>query len=36
MIVPLCPFIASWIETHPDYQSMVDQELLNRINGVHR
>lgn len=36
MIVPLCPFIASWIETHPDYQAMVDQELLNRINGVHR
>jgi len=36
MVVPLCPFIASWIEAHPDYQTMVDEELLNRINGVHR
>lgn len=33
-IVPLCPFIASWIEHHPEYRSMVDRELLDRINGV--
>jgi hypothetical protein len=34
-IVPLCPFIASWIEHHPEYREMVDQELLDRINGAH-
>ncbi|MEX2250822.1 MAG: GNAT family N-acetyltransferase [Acidimicrobiia bacterium] len=33
-IVPLCPFIASWIEHHPEYRTMIDQELLDRINGI--
>jgi hypothetical protein len=33
-IVPLCPFIASWIERYPEYRVMVDQPLLDRINGV--
>ena len=23
-IVPQCPFIATWIERHPDYQDLVD------------
>lgn len=32
-IVPLCPFIFAWIERHPEYRTMVDQELLDRING---
>ena len=32
-IVPMCPFIGSWIEQHPGYQDMVDQDLLDRING---
>jgi hypothetical protein len=32
--VPICPFISSWIERHPEYRAMVDQELLDRINGV--
>ena len=35
-IVPLCPFIAAWIEHHPEYRTMVDEELLDRINGVNR
>ena len=35
-IVPLCPFIASWVNRHPEYQDMVDQVLLDRINGVTR
>jgi predicted GNAT family acetyltransferase len=25
-VVPLCPFIASFIEDHPDYQDLVDVE----------
>jgi predicted GNAT family acetyltransferase len=31
-IVPLCPFIYSWLRRHPDYQDLVDQEALDRIN----
>jgi len=33
-VVPVCPFIASWVKRHPEYQDLVDQELLDRINGV--
>jgi predicted GNAT family acetyltransferase len=33
-IVPLCPFIAAWIERHPEYKVMIDQEIMDRINGV--
>jgi hypothetical protein len=35
-VVPLCPFIAAWIKRHPEYEAMVDHELLDRINGVKR
>jgi len=31
-IVPLCPFIASFIERHTEYAELVDQPLLERIN----
>ena len=30
-VVPLCPFIASYIERHPDYQDLVDQECLDYL-----
>jgi uncharacterized protein len=33
-IVPVCPFIAGWMERHPEYQDLVDQEILARINGA--
>ena len=33
-IVPICPFIATWIKRHPDYAEMIDQDLLDRINRV--
>ncbi len=33
-IVPICPFIASYIKRHPEYQELVDRGLLDRINGV--
>jgi predicted GNAT family acetyltransferase len=27
-IVPLCPFIAGWIDKHEDYADLVDEELV--------
>jgi predicted GNAT family acetyltransferase len=33
-IVPLCPFIAGWVDKHPDYADLVDHELLARIDAV--
>lgn len=30
-VVPLCPFIAAWLERHPDYQDLVDQEIMERV-----
>lgn len=33
-IVPLCPFISAWIERHPEYAELIDQPMLDRINGV--
>ena len=29
--VPVCPFIAEWIERHPDYQDLVDDELYAKL-----
>jgi predicted GNAT family acetyltransferase len=33
MIVPLCPFIAAYIRRHPEFQDLVDQEELDRLQG---
>jgi predicted GNAT family acetyltransferase len=30
-IVPLCEYIAGWLEKHPDYDDLVDRDLLARI-----
>jgi predicted GNAT family acetyltransferase len=30
-VVPLCPFIAGWIEKHPDYQDLVDRVIWDRV-----
>lgn len=30
-IVPICPFIAGWVERHPEYQALGDEELLQQI-----
>lgn len=32
-IIPLCPFIAGFINRHPDYKDLVDSEMLATING---
>ena len=33
-VVPLCPFIASYIERHPEYDDVVDHELLARFGDA--
>lgn len=30
-IVPLCEYVAGWLEKHPDYDDLVDRDLLARI-----
>ncbi len=32
-IVPLCPFIAAYVRRHPEYQDLVDHEMLDQINA---
>jgi len=32
-VVPLCPFIRSYIDRHPDYADLVDREMLATIDG---
>jgi predicted GNAT family acetyltransferase len=32
-VVPLCPFIRSYIDRHPDQADLVDREMLARIDG---
>lgn len=31
IIVPICPFVAGWVDRHPDYQNLVDRDLLRQI-----
>ena len=31
-IVPLCPFVTAFIARHPEYQQLIDQPMLDRIN----
>jgi uncharacterized protein len=31
-VVPLCPFIADYIERHAEYQDLVDTELMARLD----
>lgn len=33
LILPLCPYVTGWLEKHPDYQDLVDRELLAQIEG---
>jgi len=33
-IVPLCPFIRQYIDRHPEYADLVDQEMLARVDGL--
>ena len=30
-VIPLCPFIAAWIERHPDYADLVDRVIMDRV-----
>ena len=33
-VVPLCPFIRAYIDRHPEYVDLVDQDMLARIDGA--
>jgi predicted GNAT family acetyltransferase len=35
-LVPLCPFIDGWIERHPEYDDLVDHELLDHFEEKRR
>ena len=35
-VVPLCPFIEGWIQRHPEYDDLVDHELLDRFEQRRR
>ena len=30
-IVPLCPFVAAWLERHPEYDDIVNQRIMERL-----
>ncbi len=32
LIVPLCPFIANWMDKHTDYDDLVDVMIMKRIH----
>jgi len=32
-IVPLCPFVARYVRSHPEYNEMVDWEMVDRIGS---
>ncbi len=32
-IIPICPFIAGFVDRHPEYQSLIDEQLWDRINS---
>jgi len=32
-VVPLCPFIAQYLERHPEYGDLVDHELMASLEG---
>jgi predicted GNAT family acetyltransferase len=32
-VVPLCPFVAKFVERHPEYDDIVDHELMAHLEG---
>lgn len=32
LVIPLCPFIAAWMEKHDDYDDLVDTVIMKRIH----
>ncbi|MGH8914828.1 MAG: GNAT family N-acetyltransferase [Acidimicrobiia bacterium] len=34
VIVPICPFISAYVKRHPEYHELIDQALLDKINGT--
>lgn len=34
MVAPICPFIAAFIKRHPEYDDIVDRDIMERINRI--
>ncbi|MCI0425544.1 MAG: N-acetyltransferase [Actinobacteria bacterium] len=34
-VVPLCPYVAAFIRRHPDYEDLIDHEMMKRIDHAH-
>lgn len=32
-VVPLCPFVAGWIDRHDDYRDLVDEDALHHLDS---
>lgn len=35
-VVPLCPLFAAYIKRHPEYEALVDQEIMARVDRATR
>jgi uncharacterized protein len=35
-VVPICPFVASFIKRHPEYDDLVDHEIMERVRASRR
>lgn len=35
-VVPLCPLFAAYIERHPEYEDLVDHEIMARVEKANR
>jgi len=35
-VVPICPFFASYIRRHPEYEDLVDREMTDRVERARR
>ena len=36
MVIPLCPFIAAWMKRHPEYDDLIDERIMERIEKSSR
>jgi predicted GNAT family acetyltransferase len=32
-VLPMCPYVSKWLTTHPEYQDLVDAEMLAAIEA---
>ncbi len=34
LVAPICPFFAAYIQRHPEYEDIVDRDIMDRINRL--